>query len=100
MSNYLHAIADAFTAIGARVVFREEGDERVFAENVYTIRQQAHSVDADGRPKAAKFGTLVSPGDPTPSAAETSVSDSANSGVGEDSTAVSSPTPGMGAPTE
>lgn len=66
MSNYLHAIADAFNALGARVVFRDEQDARDFAENVSSVREAA---DSD------------SPGAPTPSAAESDEVNSATGGV-------------------
>lgn len=56
MSNFLHAVADALNALGARVVFREEQDARDFAENITVIRESADELD--------------SPRDPTPLAAE------------------------------
>lgn len=66
MSNYLNAVADAFNALGARVVFRDEQDARDFAENVSVIREAAED---------------DSPGAPTPSAAESDSVNSATDGV-------------------
>ena len=71
MSHVLHAVADALTAVGARVVFREEQDARNFAENVSLIREAAED---------------DSPGAPTPPAAE---SDSVNSATDGEAAAAS-----------